>query len=106
MNLLTKLISSPTKNPTRSRLDLVALEDRQLLSGMGRISAVTDYWGYRDLYAIDATSRTVVDYRNNQPVNLYQYGPPGPHDVTEVSAGVDASGHSQVYALDSNGALW
>jgi hypothetical protein len=114
MNWLKKWIGTHSKvsAPRRpqAKLQLEALEDRQLLS-VSPISAITTHQSSgvtnHDLYAITAgttpSTQCVVDYNNGTPINLNQNGPQG---VKAVSAGIDPQGKAEVFALDGNQALW
>jgi hypothetical protein len=103
--------NKPTARRARARLECEALEERQLLSSSPALSAITTNhsyynpyshslyrWTDHDLFAIDANTQTVVDYKNGTRIDLSQNGPQG---VLAVSAGVDANGWAEVFAIDS-----
>lgn len=122
---LKKLFSTspsvrPARRPVPTRLQVESLEGRQLMSTTATFfhpvyssttSAVTTHPSSgvtnHDLYAIDSATKTVVDYHNGSQINLNQttrFG--GPQGVFTVSAGTDASGNAEVFALDGNEYLW
>jgi hypothetical protein len=115
MRRLMNLFKSSSKS-RRSAADsrrsfkpvLESLEDRQLPSSAGVISAITDGGGRTTLFAIQSDGRVWEKYQpGTYPSQWTALSSPWDGTFRELSAGLDESGHAHCYAINSaTGNLW
>jgi hypothetical protein len=79
------------------RPEVESLEERRLLSASGTVTAVVDGWGDRVEYGIDNNSYAWRNYGSWEGLG-------GP--VSQLSAGLDANGRAQVFAIGPDSNVW
>jgi hypothetical protein len=84
--------------PHTFRPELEILEERRVMTTSGNISAVVDNLGHAVEYGI-APNHSVVEYAPGQRIALGGY-------VQQISAGRDANGRAQVFALGFDNSIW
>jgi hypothetical protein len=106
--------ADPTPSRPRAvRPQLERLDDRLVPTVSSAITTTYSWGAVHDFYVIDQTTHQVVDLGIETGNGwTYQYrrdlgGPQAPHKVGSVSASINpATGSAEVFALDSDGALW
>jgi hypothetical protein len=113
LNWLRRLSHTPSTSarprPIRPRLE--HLEDRMVPSATSAISTWHGggwfRWQTHDLYAIDATTKQVVDFQTSTFGGSTRTALGGPTNVRAVSASIDPStGYAEVFAENWDFALW
>jgi hypothetical protein len=78
------------------------LEQREVMTTSGNISAVVDYLNRPVEYGI-ASGNVVYEHT---PSGWTYLGAPTGESITQVSAGKDANGRAQVFALGADNSIW
>ena len=93
----SRRVSAPRLPAFRPQLE--ALEERQLLSTMSAINCNSGGVEHQVVYTIGKNNDVLLSVDGRSPVSLGGY-------AKQISAGLDATGHPEVFAIGSDNAVY
>jgi hypothetical protein len=96
--------SSPSRRPSFMPA-VEQLEQREVLSASGTISAITDGQGYTSVFALANNGTVMQNYNGSQWVGLGNAQLVGT-SFKQISAGLDSGGNAICFAISSSNELW